>query len=302
MILITGGAGFIGRYVTKRLALAGQDVRCLVRRTSDLSALQYLPVEIWHGDVADTNSMKEATQGIDTVIHLVAIIRERGGATFQKINHQATRNLVNAAVTNGVKRLIHMSAIGAGPNPEYPYLYSKWQGEEAVKSSGIPYTVLRSSLVFGPEDRFFNTLASLVKRPPSGYFKVAPILPVPGSGQTRYQPIWVEDVAECIARALGNEATLNKTIEIGGPQQFTYNEIIDLVAETLGLKRWKMHLPTFMMMPSVWLMERLFVDPPVTTTELRMAHLDSITDLHAVERNFGFVPSSLSDKLDYIRV
>jgi uncharacterized protein YbjT (DUF2867 family) len=301
MILLTGSTGFLGRHVAKRLALHGKEIRCLVRRTSDFSVLQSLPVEIWHGDVTSIDALREATQDVDTVIHLVAIIRERGAYTFQEINHRGTRNVVEVAQELGVKRLIHLSAIGADPNPGYPYLFSKWQGEEEVRRSGIPYTILRPSLIFGQGGEFFNTLANLVVKAPTGLVKLAPIVPVPGSGQTRYQPIWVEDVAECIARSLDSEATADRTIAIGGPQQLTYNDIIDLMASTFGVKRWKLPLPVFMMQPSVWLMEKLMDNPPATTAELKMAHLDNITDLDAVQRDFGFTPVTLSSKIEYIR-
>jgi len=300
MVLLSGATGFLGRYVAKKLVHSGMEVRCLVRSSADLSVLQYLPVEIWRGDVTDAESLKGAMDGVDSVVHLVAIIRERGDATFERINYHGTRNMVAAAKAAEVKRFVHMSALGVGPYPQHKYFYTKWLGEEEVKKSGLPYTILRSSMIFGPEDEFFNRFAKLAKKPPMGIFNMGPVLPVPGSGNTTYQPIWVEDVAECILRTLKSEELVGRTVEIGGPEHLTYNQILDLIFQTLKLKRWKLHLPVFMMLPAVWAMEKALPDPPATLEELKMASLDNKTDLDAVPKTYGFTPVSIREKIGYI--
>ncbi len=300
IVLLTGATGFLGRYVARKLVHSGREVRCLVRRTADLSVLQYLPVEVWHGDVTDPESLNGVMENVDTVVHLVAIIREHGQVTFERVNYQGTRNLVEAAKAGGAKRFVHMSALGVGPYPQHKYFYTKWLGEEEVRNSGLPYTILRSSMIFGPEDEFFNRFAKLARKPPMGLFNMGPVLPVPGSGNTIYQPIWVEDVAECILRTLGSAEVEGKTIEIGGPEHLTYNQILDLIFQTLKLKRWKLHLPVFMMLPAVWAMEKVLPDPLATLEELKMASTDNKTDLDAVSRTFGFAPASIREKIGYI--
>lgn len=294
MILVTGATGFIGRRVVAKLASQGKSVRCLLRPSSDPQPLKDLGIEIHRGDVTDAASLPGAIKDVETVIHLVAIIRERGKVTFDGLNRGGTANLVNAAKEAGVKRIIHMSAIGVGPDSTYPYLYAKWQGEQAVINSGIPYTVFRSSIVFGPGDEFINALASAVK--------MGPVVPIIGSGKAKFQPIHVEDVATCFAMALDDEGSVGETIYIGGPEHLTYDGIINIIKETLGAKRLKVHVPTLLMLPVAGLMSGLLPHSPVTPTQLAMLKLDNITDdVDVVEKHFGFKPRPLRGNIDYIK-
>ncbi|MEK7216668.1 MAG: NAD-dependent epimerase/dehydratase family protein, partial [Chloroflexota bacterium] len=189
---MTGPTGFIGRRVVQRLVGMGHQVRCLVRRTSDLRPIAGLPVEVWAGDVTDRTSLAGGLDAIDGVVHLVGIIREqRPGATFDRVHVLGTENLLAEAKAAGAGRFFFLSAIGAGPDPRYPYLATKWRAEELVKSAGIPWTILRSSIVYGPGDEFMSQLAALVRRPPAGDRLLAPFVPIIGSGRTRFQPIQV---------------------------------------------------------------------------------------------------------------
>jgi NADH dehydrogenase len=291
MILVTGATGFVGRYVVRALLSSGMPVRCLghSRRAEGLFGEG---VEVFYGDVTDLPALKVVMDGVDTVVHLVAIIRERGGATFYRVNHLGTRNVVLAAREKGVRHIVHISAIGARKNPHYPYLYTKWLGEQEVIHSGIPYTILRPSIQFGEGDEFINTLAGMVK--------ALPIVPIPGSGLNRFQPIAVEDVALCVARCIGNEGLLGRVVEIGGPEHLTYNQLIDTIAGTYGVRRIKVHIPVPLMRLIVRAMEVL-PRPPVTSQQLRMLPIDNITGLDNVERLFGFRPRPLAGNIDYIK-
>lgn len=304
MILLTGATGFVGQRVARWLVGMGQQVRCLVRKTADLTNLQALRVEVWHGDVTDAASLSGALEGVDTVVHLVAIIREqpKRGVTFQGVNAEGTQNLVEAAKQAGVRRFVLQSAIGVRNDPGYPYWHTKWTGEQAVKDSGIPFAVLRPSLIFGEGDEFFPTLADLVRKPPSGMFYAAPVIPVPGRGDTRYQPIFVEDVARCLTMLATEERFLGQTIEAGGPDVYTYEQMLDLVMATLGTRRYKVHIPLALMRPNVWLLERVLPHPPVTTVQLDMFPFDNVAGrLDAVEHHFGFTPKRLTDQISYVR-
>lgn len=300
-VLLTGATGFIGTRVVQRLVAHGHSVRCLVRRTSDLSPLQAAPIEVWAGDVTDLSSLASALEGIQAVVHLVGIIKERPpAATFERVHVHGTRNLAQAAKAAGVSRILFLSGIGAQPNPAYPYLLTKWQAEELIKGSGVPYTILRSSVVFGSGDEFMNRLATLVRRPPTGDRTLAPFVPIIGSGKTRFQPIFVEDVAECLVRALVNPEMAGKLIEIGGPEQFTYEQLVDVIMDTLGIHRPKIHISVLLMRPAVALMPLVYEDPPITKDQLKMIHLDNVAEADVVSRIFGFQPARLRDKLGYV--
>ena len=227
------------------------------------------------------------------MLHLEAIIRERGAATFDTVNNLGTVRLAKAALSVGVSRFVLMGAIGAVDDPRFPYLQSKWRGEQALIQSGVPYTILRGSIIFGEGDEFINALAGLVR--------VFPLVPVIGSGKVRFQAIHVEDVARSIARTLELDETKNRTIEIGGPEHITYDGILDAIAETYGCRRWKLHLPVGLMRPMVKLMEKLLPHPPATSQQLNMLEFDNIAETDAVSKEFGFSPRPLSGNIDYIR-
>ena len=187
-------------------------------------------VEVAHGSVQDPASLAEAMAGVDAVVHLVGIIRERRpSTTFAAVNHGGTRNVAEAARAAGVKHVVYVSALGARDDAGYPYARSKWQGEQEVMGSGVPYTILRPSILFGEGDEFFNTLAALVK--------MLPLVPVAGSGANRFQPIAADDVARCVATAVLQEAYHGRVIEVGGPRHYTYRELLRVVANVLGVRQ-----------------------------------------------------------------
>jgi NADH dehydrogenase len=295
LILVSGGTGFVGSHLIPRLATRDEKIRCLVRSPAKTKTLQEHGAELALGDVTDSQSLSAAMHGVDTVIHLVAIIRETRNATFSKVNAQGTRNVAEAAKASGVKRFIHMSALGASPNPRYRYTYSKWQGEEAVRSSKLDFVIFRPSAIFG-QGFGYSFIDSMIRS-----LKILPfIAPVPGSGKTRFQPIWVEDVVSCIIQTLENEKG-SQTYEIGGPEHLSYEEMLDTVIHAMSMRRVKLHIPIPLMRLAVIAMERTMSNPPVTSVELAQLELDNITDLDSVECRFGFKPLALNQGLDYIK-
>ena len=289
MVLITGSTGFVGRHLAKELRSGDMEVRCLARSSSDVATLKTLDVEICYGDVSNQASLEMALGGVEAAVHLVAIIRETKQSTFWGINYLGTRNLVQAAKKVGLKRLIYMSNLGAGPDQRFPLLYSKWRGEEEVRNSGIDFTIFRPSIMFGKGDGFVTVLAGTIRR--------LPLVPIIGSGRTRFQPIWVEDVAACVGKSLSDVQTINKVIPLGGPEHLAYEEIVDLIIETLKLKRRKLHIPVSVMRVIVLTMGRLLPAFPVTSAQLAMLTCDNITRLDAVEQVFGFKPVSLRERI-----
>jgi len=291
MILVTGATGFVGRRVVAALADEGRAVRVLVR--SKAHALPDHQGDTVEGDVLSPATLEKACEGIDVVIHLVAVIRESREASYQQVNYQGVRNILVAAEAAGVRKFVHASTIGSTSDPGLQYLYSRWLAEQEVERSSIPHTIVRFPVGFGEGDEFFNTLAALVK--------VAPIVPVAGNGKALLQPIAVEDVARCLVLALDPEIATDQTVEVAGPIRFTYDDIVDLVAETLDAKVMKLHMPAGTMSMVAAFLEAIMPRPPVTRELLKMLHLDSIADPSSVETAFGFVPQSPLGNINYIR-
>jgi len=289
MVLITGSTGFVGRYVVRELRSRGMEVRCLARTSSNIAVLNGWDVQICYGDVTNQASLEMALEDVEAIVGLVAIIRETKQATFKGINFLGTKNLVQAAKKMRVKRLIYMSNLGAGPEQRFPLLYSKWLGEEEVRHSGIDFTIFRPSIMFGRGDGFVTVLADIIKR--------SPLVPVIGSGRTKFQLISVEDVATCLAKSLEDGGTVNQIITLGGPEHLAYEEIVDIIIETVKVRRLKLHIPVPMMQTIVLAMEKLLLRPPVTSAQLAMLKRDNITSLDVVERVFGFKPVSLRERI-----
>ena len=293
LVLVTGATGFVGREVVKALGDRGFEVRCLVHTPGRESVLGDQQVDVHYGSVGDMAALRAAFYDVDTVVHLVAAIRQKGIATFQNLNRRGSEAVVDTAKDAGVKHFLYVSALGATDNVRYPYLNSKWQAEQAVINSGMPYTVLRPSIQFGPGDEFINTLAGLVR--------VSPVVPIIGRGRNRFQPIAVQEVAACVAAAVGNDEFHGKTIEIGGPEHLSYIEIVDIIAGTYQVWRPKLHIPVWAMRLVVRLMESLLPRPPVTTEQLRMLPISNVAKLDTVEDVFGFKPAPLQGSIDYIK-
>ena len=289
-ILITGGSGFVGSEIRK--ALADRELRLLVRDPS--SVRDAGAAELVRGDALDPASLEPAMAGVDAVIHLVAIIEESGDKTFDLVIRQGSENVVTAARNAGVRRLVHMSALGAQPNPAYPYLNAKWGAEQAVRQSGLEWTIIRPSVIFGPRDGFVNVLAGLIRR--------APIIPVVGSGESKFQPVAVGEVAAVYRAVLDDPTAIGQTYELGGGETYSYEEMLDVIAAQLGKRKPKLHLPVGLMRTVVALSSPLpkSLRPPVTKEQLNMLALDNCTDQSATAALIGRQPIALRDGLEYL--
>ncbi|MFC1935523.1 complex I NDUFA9 subunit family protein [Chloroflexota bacterium] len=291
-VLVTGATGFVGRHVVRALVEKGVPVRAVAHTHGHEHVIDAEGVEACYADVTDAESLKATMGGVDGVVHLVAIIREGGRSTFEGVNHQGTNYVAAAAREAGVRCFVHLSAIGARDDPEFSYLQSKWKGEQAVVRSGVPYTILRGSVIFGEGDGFINTLAGVVK--------AFPLVPVAGNGQARFQPLHVQDLAQCIVQTLEREELRGQTIEVGGPTHLTYNEIVATISRAYGLRYWSIHLPLPVMRGLVGVMEKVLPHPPATLHQLIMLALDNIAEVDTVEQVFGFAPRPLKGNIGYI--
>ena len=292
-ILVTGATGLLGREVVKRLLETDHAVRVMVRRPGAESVLAMPPTDVCYGDVGDPNALAEACRDISEVIHLVAVIRG-GPREFAAINRQGAANMVAAAKGAGsVRRFIHISALGAANAPRRQYLHSKWEGEQAVANGGLPYVIIRPSLIFGPGDEFTTALAALAR--------LAPAMPVIGSGNNRLQPIHVADVARCIVSAVSGNIRGSRTVAIGGPEQLSYNRIVGIVARALGRSGRRLNIPLWAIRPPLAAMDLLTPRPPINRAMLQLITLRNVTEPDAVARVFGFQPRPLAGNIDYVK-
>lgn len=276
-VLVTGSTGFIGSHLTRHLAADGFEVRALARDAGH----PFPPgIEVVAGDISDP-----PVQGCDAVVHLVAIIVERS-ETFEAVNVRGTENVIRSMEAAGVRRLIHTSALGAGPDERFPYLRSKGLAEEAVRRSGLDATILRPSVVFGPGAGFF--------RPIVWSLRWMPAYPMVNRGLTPFQPIFVGDLCRCIAASLRDPEHIGRDYDLGGPEVKTFGDLVDLVRFTLGKRRKILNVPTWTARPFA-LANRLVRDPIVTSEQLDMVVLDNTCETDGVKRVFGFEPSRMTE-------
>jgi NADH dehydrogenase len=289
-VLVTGGTGFIGPYVVHALRAQGTPVRALVRKPSRASRLAAWGAELAPGDVTDPISLRAACEGVDTVVHLVAIIK---GAPedFERVMAQGTRNVVAAAQEAGARRFVLASALGLDERSKdaVPYFAAKWEMEKAVRESGLDHVIFRPSFVFGRDGGVLPTFVRLAR--------FAPVTPIVGSGKQRLQPIWIEDLAAYYARAIDEPAATNRTFELGGPDAVSWNEFWERLKKVLGVRRPSIHVPVSLMRSQATVTERL-PGAPVTRDQLTMLELGDnvVTDPSAVEI-FKLPLASLDEQL-----
>ncbi len=255
-ILVLGGTGFVGRSVCERLVERGAGgglVRVPTRRLLNGQRVRALPtVELVEADVHDAAQLQRLLQGVDAVINLVAILHG-SAAAFERAHVTLPQTLVRACAAAGVRRLVHVSAIGVGPGAPSNYLRSKTQGEAVLQgSAAIDLTLLRPSVIFGAEDRFLNVFARLQA--------LAPVMPLAGSG-ARFQPVWVEDVASAIVRCLDQTASIGRTYECCGPSIYTLSQLVRLAGRWSGHERPQIPLPEAAGLAQAFFMELLPGEP-----------------------------------------
>jgi uncharacterized protein YbjT (DUF2867 family) len=279
MIVITGATGFVGEEVVKQARAAGYPVRAIVREPQHAQWLaERYGVELFHGNVLYAPSIEGAMQGANCVIHLVGIIHEWKENTFERTHVQATKNVVDEAKRSGVKRFIHMSALGTRENARSRYQQTKWAGEECVRKCGMAWTIFRPSFIYGPKDKSVNTFVQLIRR--------LPFVPVLGAGNTRIQPISVENVAKAFVAAIRNDESVSKIYDLCGPEPFTWNELYDKLQKLLGTHKRKLHLPMPIARMQAAVFESILSNPPFTSDQLLMLQEDNVGDPQPAMRDF----------------
>lgn len=292
MILITGATGFLGRHLVRRLVGAGETVRCLVRAESPgMTWLQAQAVEVVPGHLLDADAVAAACRASRQIVHLAAPVHEGGDAVVERSNRRGAEILVDAARSARVERVLMVSPLGTASSAGLPFLRSRGAAEDYLRESGLPFVILQSSLMFGQGDRLISGMIRLLQR--------TGLLLIPGTGKTMLQPIWVGDMVSCLLRALYDEAALDRTIPIGGPQHLTYEEVADQVAKMLNVPRMKIHLSRRAVAWIARLLEGLGQNPFLGYRHLELLEVGTITALDAVKRSFGFQAMPLIEGVAY---
>jgi uncharacterized protein YbjT (DUF2867 family) len=291
-VAVTGASGFVGRHVVPELVVRGHYVRALVSERA--GAERELPdagqVDVRRVDVRRPDSLRGVFDGIDAVIHTVAIPTERR-QKFADVNVAGVSNVVAEAQRAGVKRIVHIAALAADPTSPYPYLRSKGAGKAFVTGSGISHVVVEPSLLFGEGDDFFPRLA---------FTLMFPVVPVPGDGKARFQPLHVGDIAKALVAAV-ERPDIHGVHEIGGAEPVTYDDMLAETMRATGKRRPTLHVPVPLMKLPAALMGFVMSDPPVTVPQLDLLAVDNAPRTNALEAVFGVHPRPFRGALDYLR-
>ncbi len=293
-MLVTGGTGFIGRSVVRRLVDSGFSIRTLLRPGPNSPVLPHgVPLQVALASLSDRRGIQAAMTGMQAVVHLAGAEREGSEAKLQAIDIAGTQILAEAASQAGVDRIIFLGHLGADRASAYPALRAKAMAEGFIRDCGVPFTILRSGLAFGEGDRFTTALAELLA--------IAPLVfPLVGDGSTRLQPVWVEDLATVIAWTLDDPTTSNGAYEIGGPEFFTLQEVVELVMEAIGSRRLLMRVPPPYARAGLWLMKRLMRSPLFNTFWVDYLAANRTASLDTLPRVFGLSPARMSERIDYL--
>jgi len=301
-VLVTGANGFVGSHMVPALIDAGHHVIALVRDddgaaevTRRLAAAQRTAIEVRRGDVTRPDSLPAALVGADAVLHLVAVARDWDeGATLRLVNTEGTRAMLKAATDAGVRRFVHLGALAVVDDPDLHYASTKAKAMGLVRQSGLDWTILAPSLLFGPRDGFFNILADLVRMSPG-------IMPITGKGDARFQPLAIGDLARAAVQVLGDPSTIGRELALGGPRYWTYKQIVTEVLAGMGKKRALVPMPVAVIRLVAGVSEKVHLPFPVATDQLRQLKLDNIGPLDCVKTGLGWDPQPMEGGLTHLR-
>ncbi|HEX6664003.1 MAG TPA: NAD(P)H-binding protein [Gaiellaceae bacterium] len=291
MILVTGAGGFVGGHVVHELRGRDLPVRCLVREPRKAARLEAWGCELAEGDMTDPASLERAVEGVDTVVHLVAV-RQGPAELFERVMVDGTRSLLAAAERAGIGRFVHMSALGTTEETKdaVPYYRAKWDSEGLVGASAIPSVIFRPSFIFAGDGGILPTFVKLAR--------LAPVTPIIGSGRQRIQPLWAGDVAAYFAEAVERQGVTGRTFELGGPDVVSWNEFWERLKHVRGWRRRSVHVPMGLMRVNALVTERLPGNIPLTRDLLTMLELgDNVVSDDEAARTFELRLVPLDEQL-----
>lgn len=295
MIFVTGGTGFVGQALIRHLVEAGRPVRTLIRPSPRSPNLpRGVSVDVAVSAITDERGLRAAMVGVDTIYHLASAEWIGTRASLLETDIQGTQAVVRAASDAGVKRIFYISHLGADRASAYPVLKAKAIAEEFIRRSGLDFTILRSAIIFGPNDGLTTGLARIMHAVPFFFL-------MPGDGSTLLQPIWIEDLVTCLVWALEDSETANRTIEVGGPEYLAFDQVVQLVMQTLDIRRTVINMRPPYLRGLTVLFESFFPRLPVSVYWLDYLAANRTCALDTVPRVFNLMPSRLSQRLAYLQ-
>jgi uncharacterized protein YbjT (DUF2867 family) len=294
MILVTGATGFIGRALVRHLSQTGQQVRVLLRPSPQSPRIpKGVPVEVAVVSLNDERGVRAALRGIDEVYHLASASSQGRRGNLVTTDIEGTRNLANAGRDAGIQRLIYLSHIGADRASAFPVQKAKGIAEEHIRKSGVPHTIIRSSIVFGPEDGFTTTIAGLLRAVPFFF-------PIPSDGRSLIQPLWVEDLVTALVWTLENPETINQTYEIGGGEYFTVRQVLETVMNITHTRHILVPLAPPYMRSLLVMLDSFVPNFSISTYWLDYAAVNRTCPVDNLPRTFGLMPARFAYRLDYL--
>jgi NADH dehydrogenase len=294
MILVTGGTGFVGRALVRQLVLNGQEVRTLIRPSPRTPSLpRGVPVEVAVTSLGDERGLRAALRGVDVIYHLAGAEHEGARANILETDARGTFNLVQAAAEMRVRRFFYVSHLGADRSSYYPLFKVKGIAEEHIRRSGVPHTIFRTSLLYGPEDHFTTALARLIA--------ISPVIFLPRTGDVLIQPLWVEDLVTCLLWALETPETINQTYDIGGAEYFPFRQAVEIIMEATGKHRWFIPLSLPYLRTVTITVESMFPKFPFSTFWVDYLSYNRTCPVDSVTRLFGFLPARFTYRLDHLK-
>lgn len=286
VILVTGGTGFLGGYVLRSLSDAGYSPKVLVRNGVDAAKLEGLGVDVVYGEMRDKPSLERALGGAIAVVHMAAVVKSNSKQLYYDVNELGTRNLVAACAEKGVNRIVHVSTQDV-TFMRGDYALSKMKGEEAVKNSGLEFTIIRPTAIYGRGDCALSGMLNLIRK--------FPVVPIPYGRDSRIQPVYAGDVATAITKSIGSKNSIGKTYTVAGPDIFTYGELADAIMVGLAVKKPKILMPFWVMKPFVGIYERLSSNHLVTVSSLELMSCDKTCDHSSAAASLGYVPTRFKE-------
>jgi NADH dehydrogenase len=269
--------------------LEGIPLRCLVRNPASAAALLPPEASVVQANLLEFGTVADGLVGASTVVHCAAVTadqKESYPGQYRRVNGEGTRNLVEAAKWAGLKRIVLLNGLGTRPARQGTYMSTRWEMAEAVRNSGLPWVALQPSILFGDRAPFQAAIARLAR--------IAPMMPMLGGATFKLQPLWVEDLVACLTHCVLGETWDGRAIDLGGPEQLAYADMVELVMQAAGARRPKLPVPALLATVAAEAM-KILPTPPLTGATLELFDFDNITDLDSVSRNFGFAPRPVRD-------